>query len=225
MKKIALLGLISIVFLTANGQFIDNYGLKLGAGLSNQYWDYKNDMFSSLSGWKDNKIGFFGQVYAEKNIGKYISFRPALGYLQKGFVDDITLTTAEGEELAIKDNKVVFHDLSLDLSLKIIPFEKNLKPYIFLGLRGDYLMDYRSVIVDFQGEEYELDTELYDNFNKFNLGAVFGFGISYKDLLFLDLEYNPSITKNYESSGLAINDKYFSLTVGLNINKLILIQK
>lgn len=51
-------------------------------------------MFSNLSGWNDNKVGFIGQVYAEKNIGKYLSFRPVIGYLQKGFVDDITLTTA-----------------------------------------------------------------------------------------------------------------------------------
>jgi len=221
MKKIALFGLISIIFIQVNGQFIDNYGLKLGAGLSNQYWDYKNDMFSNLSGWNDNKVGFIGQVYAEKNIGKFLSFRPVIGYLQKGFVDDITLTTAEGEELAVKDNKVILHDLSMDLSLKIIPIDKNFKPYIFLGLRGDYLLGYRSVIIDFQGENHELDTDLYDDFNKFTLGAIIGFGVLYKDLIFLDLDYNPAMTKNFESDGLAINNNYFSLTLGVNINRLI----
>ena len=220
MKKLVFLGLISIIFVQVNGQFIDNYGLKFGAGLSNQYWDYKNDMFSNLSGWNDNKVGFIGQVYAEKNIGKYLSFRPAIGYLQKGFVDDITLTTAEVEELAVKDNKVILHDLSMDLSLKVIPFDKNFKPYIFLGLRGDYLLDYRSVILDFQGEDHELNTDLYDDFNKFTLGAIIGFGVSYKDFLFIDLDYNPAMTKNFESDGLAINDKYFSLTFGVNINRL-----
>lgn len=221
MKKIALFGLISIIFIQVNGQFIDNYGLKLGAGLSNQYWDYKNDMFSNLSGWNDNKVGFIGQVYAEKNIGKFLSFRPVIGYLQKGFVDDITLTTAEGEELAVKDNKVILHDLSMDLSLKIIPIDKNFKPFIFLGLRGDYLLGYRSVIIDFQGENHELDTDLYDDFNKFTLGAIIGFGVLYKDLIFLDLDYNPAMTKNFESDGLAINNNYFSLTLGVNINRLI----
>lgn len=221
MKKIALIGLISIVFVKVNGQFIDNYGLKLGAGLSNQYWDYKNEMFSSLSGWNDNKIGFIGQVYVEKNVGKFISIRPAVGYLQKGFVDEITLTNADGEELAIKDNKVLFHDLSMDLSLKIIPMNKNLKPYIFLGLRGDYMLDYRSVIIDFQGEDQELNTDLYDDFNKFTMGAIIGIGFSYKDLIFIDFDFNPALTKNFESNGLAINDKYFSLTFGMNTNRLI----
>ena len=204
-----------------NAQVIDNYGIKIGAGLSNQYWEYKNSMFSNLSGWNDNKTGFTGQVYAEKYFGKHLSLRPVLGYIQKGFVDDITLTTAEGEELAVKDNKVVLHDLSLDLSIKIIPIQKSIKPYILLGLRGDYLMDYRSVIIDFQGEDRELNTDLYDDFNKFTLGGLIGVGISYNDLLFLDLEYNPAISKNFESDGLAIHDKYFTLTIGLSINQLI----
>lgn len=221
MKKIAIFGLISIIYIQVNGQLIDNYGLKLGVGLSNQYWDYKNDMFSDLSGWNDNKVGFIGQVYAEKNFGKFLSFRPAIGYLQKGFVNDIALTTAEDEELAVKDNKVILHDLSMDLSLKIIPIDKKFKPYIFLGLRGAYLLDYRSVIIDFQGEDHELNTDLYNDFNKFTLGAIIGFGITYKNFLFIDLDYNPAMTKNFESDGLAINDKYYSLTFGMNINRLI----
>jgi len=39
---------------------------------------------------------------------------------------------------------------------------KPIKPYIFGGFRGDYLLDYRSVIIDSQGVEYELNTDLYD---------------------------------------------------------------
>jgi hypothetical protein len=221
MKKTLLSGFILIFCITAKGQLIDNYGLKVGAGLSNQYWKFKSDMFSNLSGWKDYKIGLIGQVYAEKNFGKYLSFRPAIGYIQKGFVNDITLRTAQGEELAVKNNTVVFHDLSLDLTLKIIPFDKIFKPYIFFGLRGDYLLDYRSVIVNFEGEDHELDKDLYDDFNKFTLGAIIGVGIFYKDLLFLDLEYNPALKKNFESDFLVINDKYFSVTLGVNISRLI----
>ena len=221
MKKTILSGLILISCITAIGQFIDNYGIKIGVGLSNQYWKYKNDRFSYLSGWNDNRTGLIGQVYAEKNFGRYLSFRPTTGYIQKGFIDDITLKTEDGEELGVKNNNVLFHDLSLDLVLKVIPVDKTIKPYIFGGVRGDYLLDYRSVIINFQGEDHELDTDLYDDFNKFTLGTIIGVGVSYKDLLFLDLEYNPAITKNFESDGLAINDKYFSLTLGVNINRLI----
>jgi len=57
------------------------------------------------------------------------------------------------------------------------------------------------------------------------LGGILGAGISYHDLLFMDLEYNPSITKNLESSYMAIYDRYFSLTLGMNINQLIKTRK
>ncbi len=221
MKKIVLFGFILLASGFVNAQIIDNYGLRFGTGLSNQYWDYKNGALSTLSGWNDNKIGIIGQLYAEKNFGKYFSFRPAIGYLQKGYIDDITLIFPNGEELAINDNRVILHDLSLDLSLKITPLDKILKPYILLGLRGDYLLDYRSIIVDFQGKSHELNTSLYNSFNKFTLGGIIGVGLLYNDMIFMDLEYNPAITKNLELSFLSINDKFFSLTLGLNINQLI----
>jgi hypothetical protein len=197
------IGLILMQSGLVKAQIVDNYGIKFGTGLSNQYWYYKNLMFSNLSGWHENKIGFVGQVYAEC------------------FVDDITLITGEGEPISIEDNRVVFHNLSLDLSLKIIPIKKSLKPYILLGLRGDYLMGYRSVIVDFQGSDHQLNTGLYNDFNKFTYSGLIGFGITYIDLMFLEFEYNPAISKNFESNGLAVHDKYFTLTAGLNINKLI----
>lgn len=225
MKKTMLSGLIILFCITAEGQFIDNYGFKTGAGLSNQYWRYKDESFSGLSGWNDYRTGFIGQVYVEKNLGRFLSFRPAIGYIQKGFVDEITFSTAEGEEIEVIDNRAVLHDLSLDLTLKATPFNKSVKPYIFGGVRGDYLLDYRSVIIGFQGEEYELNTDLFNDFNKLTLGAILGAGVSFMDLFFIDLEYNPAISKNFNSDGLAINDKYFSLTFGLNVNRLFKKQK
>jgi len=220
-KKTIVIIFILMTWCITNAQIINNYGIKVGAGLSNQYWEYKNSSFSNLSGWDDYKIGLIGQLYAEKLLGNHFSLRPVLGYIQKGFKDDIKFIMEEDEEIAVKDNKVILHDLSLDLSIKLIPFQKSIKPYILLGLRGDYLIDYRSVIIDFQGKDYELNTGLYDDFNKFTLGCLIGVGISYKDLLFFDFEYNPAISKNFESAGLAIHNRYFDLTVGSSISHLI----
>lgn len=173
MKKLVFLGLISILCLQVNGQFIDNYGLKYGAGLSNQYWDYKIEGASNLSAWKGYKVGFIGQVYAEKNIGKYLSFRPAIGYIQKGFLDEITLITADFVETPMV-HRVVSHDVSLDMSLKVIPFDTKLKPYVILGLRGDYLLNYHEVLVGADGDEKELNTGMYEDLNKFTLGGIIG---------------------------------------------------
>ena len=214
-----------MICVITNAQIIDSYGIKIGTGLSNQYWKYKNPSFSNLSEWNNYKIGFIGQLYAEKLLGKHLILRPELGYIQKGFKDDNEFIMEEEEEIAVKNNKVILHDLSLDMSIKLIPIQKSLKPYIFLGLRGDYLIDYRSVVIEFQGRDHELSTELYDDFNKFTLSCIIGTGISYKDLCFFDFEYNPAITNNFESAGLAIHNRYFSLTVGSSISQLIKKQK
>lgn len=223
-KKITLTLLFLTVYLVSNAQFIDNYGIKIGVGLSNQYWEYET-MYSDLSGWEKNKLGFTGQVYAEKNVGKYISLRPAIGYTQKGFVDDLVLIGAEEEDLSVFDNRVVLHDLSLEMAFKIIPFQNCIKPYLLLGLRGDYLLDYRSVIVNYHGENQEMDTELYDDFNEFTLSGLIGIGVVCNDLSFIEFEFNPAFSKNFDSGFLAIHDRFFSLTLGININKLIKAKK
>ncbi len=219
-KKITLTFFIITIHLISNAQFIDNYGIKIGAGLSNQYWEYEA-IASNLSGWEKNKIGFTGQIYVEKYFGKYISLRPAIGYTQKGFVDDIVLVSAEEEDLSVFDNRVILHDLSLDMYFKITPFQNCIEPYLLLGLRGDFLLDYRSVIINYHGENQETDTALYDDFNKFTLSGLIGFGISYNDFSSIEFEFNPAFSKNFDSGFLAIHDRFFSLTLGLNINKLI----
>jgi hypothetical protein len=223
MKKAKILVLILIFCVNVNGQFFNNYGLRIGAGLSNQYWQYKTKVYSRLTRWKNYSTGINGQVYAEKNLGKHFSLRHSIGYVQKGFTDNIVLSPAGEKDIATKD-KLVLHDLSLDLSSKIIPIQKKIKPYLFIGLRGEYLMFYRDVIKDYE-EDLKFNADLYDNFNKFTLGGLLGVGILYDDLLFLDFEYNPMITKNFESEGLAVTDKYFSLTAGLNINRLVKTKK
>jgi hypothetical protein len=219
-KKITLTLFAFIICLISNAQLIDNYGIKIGAGLSNQYWKYEST-FSDLSGLKKSKTGFIGQVYAEKKLGKYISLKPAIGYIQKGYADDIKFLTESGEELATLKNKVVLHDLSLDLLFTISPIQKSLKPYIILGVRTDYFIDYRSVFVSLAGENQVVINPLFDDFNKITYGGLIGIGLSNNDLSSIEFEYNPSFSKNFKSDIFTIRDSFFSLTFSLNINKLI----
>ena len=221
MIRATIFGLILIFCFNANAQFIDNYGVKIGAGLSNQYWDYKSDVFSGVSGWNVNKTGITAQIYAEKEFGKFFSYRQLIGYTQKGFIDSTTWRFSDGTVIPVIDDRVVFHDLSFDMLLKISPFKGKIKPYIFAGFRGDYLIDYRGVKIDFLGEVMELNTYIYEDFKKITVGGLAGIGCSCSDLVIVDLEYNPAISKKFDSDGLAVNDRFFSLTIGLNINKLL----
>lgn len=220
--KILMIGLLVTTSAVGNAQIIDNYGIKIGVGLSNQYMKYI-PMYSDLSDWKGNKIGFNGQFFAEKYLGKYFSFRPAIGYIQKGYTTEITLLNGTAEDFNFSKGDYIanFHNLSMDLTLKVMPLQKDIRPYLLIGLRGDYLLDHQSKIIEDNGVKHQTDSELSNSYNNFTLGGLLVVGISYNDLMFMDLEYNPSLTKNYESSSMAIYDRYFSLTLGMNINQLI----
>lgn len=215
--KTLLLGIFLTVYGLANAQFIDKYGVRVGGGLSNIYWNYEDERFSSLSGWDDNKLGVSIFADAEKEINRFVSIRPAIGYIQKGFDGNITVTTADGDEVLPTDEKVTFHYLSLDLGGKITPLETKLNPYVYLGLRGGWLMGYTDAEVEYSGETFGIYGSIIDDAEAFELSGVLAVGVEYNDLFYLDFEYNPSMTKLYSTEGYSLKNRYFGLTLGVHI--------
>ena len=70
------------------------------------------------------------------------------------------------------------------------------------------------------GDELEeIDFGFVNEYNKMTLDGLLGIGISYNDIFNLDFEYNPALTNNYDNSSMSIKNRYYSLTLGLNINK------
>jgi len=220
MKKTLLFGLILIFYATAHGQFFDNYGLRIGAGLSNQYWEYKNEVFSDFSEWKENKLGLITYINAEKNINKYISIRPEIGYIQKGFKEEITFTDEEGFEINTESSIVTLHNLSLNIGGKYTPVDTKIKPFLIVGLRGDYLLGYKDFEVEFEGKTYGLYKSFLDDYEKFVLSGLIGIGIDFNDLVYFDLEYNPALTKNLNEDLLSIKDRFIGMTIGINISEI-----
>jgi len=223
MTKKIIIALIIIIPVTIKGQFIDCYGIKTGLGLSNQYWNYKDPTFSDFSDWKDSKVAFLGQFNAEKEIGKNFAIRIALGYIQKGYNDDISGLSDSGDPIFIQDNTVRLHYLNFDLATKLIPFRFHRYPYVILGVRADYLVDYKGVNVEYDGNEYEIDTDLFEQYNKPTYGLICGLGFSFADAAYIEIEYNPGINEVFESDNLNIKDYYLNISFGVNINKIRLI--
>ncbi len=172
--KVNIIVLLLIISNFANAQIIDNYGIRIGTGLSNQHWKYKHELLSELSGWHDNKTCFSGQVITEKFVGKYFSINSAIGYFQKGYIDDITIPTMEDEDINIKNNNVIFHNISFDISTKYKFLQTKIQPYFLLGFRSNYLIDYQGSIIEFQGEEHEMNTDIYDDFSNFTISGLVG---------------------------------------------------
>ncbi len=208
------------ISLFANSQIFDNVGIKVGAGISNQYWDYQKLHYTDLSGWKENKTGFAIYFNAEKEILPYLSIRPEIGYNQKGFKDD---TDYADDIVNVENDKVTIHNLSFDVAAKVYPFKKDFYPYVLAGLKGDYQLSFKDVEYEFIGITYNPYTSVIEDYNKFVLSGILGAGICVKDALYLEFEYNPAFTKNLNTDTYVIHDKYFLISLGINLNKLYLL--
>ncbi len=219
-QKVILFSFILLMGTLVNGQLVDKYGIRIGGGISNQYWDYKNDDILGLSGWNDDKLSLSVYINAEKKLTNFLSIRPEIGYLQKGYIHDLAFVGTDGLGLDNVDKRVILHDLSCNIELKISPFDFAIKPYLIAGFRGDYMVGFRGVKVENEGREYEIDRDLIEKFNKFTISGLIGVGFEYKDLLYLDIEFNPAITKNLDNAYFSIKDRYLGATVGFNINTL-----
>jgi hypothetical protein len=227
MKKYTFLLLYILNYSIVYGQFIDGYGINIGAGLSNQHWNYSSEIISDLSYWNDYKVGVISQVYIEKKLIRFLSVKPALGYIQKGFISNIEIANEIGEIYTLS-GKVLLHDISFDLSFRIIPFEKINKPYLILGFRTDYLVGHRSAMDEYIVMNFQLFKYIFDNYNKITFGGILGAGISFDEKIYLNLEYNPAFTKNFSSTftdfhnsdSFSIYDQYISFTLGFNIGQL-----
>ncbi len=202
-------------------QIIDRYGINIGASYSNQFWDYKLLNIDDLNG--RYKIGIQAFAQAEKDLGKYFALRTELGYVQKGFKNNFDIVNAEGTLGPENEGNVILHDLALNIGMKIKPLNIKYSPYLLTGLRGDYMVSYKDIEVKDpgSGKYYGVYQSVIEGFNKFNLGGLIGLGVTIKDLIYFEVEYNPNFTNNLDKESWTIKDNCWGAKIGVNVNELI----
>lgn len=221
MKNLIRLWPILLVFCfvsPASAQWLDHYGLKVGMGLANQYWDYP--IVPELTKWRDTRTGFAAYVNAEKRFGKIFVLRPELGYVQKGFEGTVVFSDLNGTTLKEVTDNVTLHNLALNLSAKIDPLEGKFQPYLILGLHFDYLMDYDDFQAEFDDITYGVYSTVLEKFESLTVHGLIGAGVSFNQTLYLDLEYQPALTNNLDTDELVVHDRYVSCTIGVNVDQL-----
>lgn len=219
-QKLLIIAFLLLLTKYGSAQIIDKYGFNLGLSYSNQLWDYK--IISIDNPNKDYKPGLAVFLSAEKKISKVFSIRPEIGYIQKGFKNNVEMISSDGTSAGVDKENVIFHDLGLNIGLKITPFDFKIVPYALLGFRYDYMLSYKDIVFEEQGSglKFNMYKSEIDKFNKSNFGGLIGIGFEFNDLTYIEFEYNPSITKSYGSTGLDIRDNCWGIKVGFNINKL-----
>jgi hypothetical protein len=222
MKKLFLIVLI-IILTTKFGsaQLLDKYGFNIGTSYSNQIWVYTK--YSNDEAHKDYKWGLSFFLSAEKELNTIFSIRPQFGYIQKGFKNMQDYTFNDTGTSGTKNKNVIYHDLAFDLSLKITPFKLKWNPYVQLGLRTDYMIAYKDVIGEEMGSglKFNMFQSAIDKFNKFNLGGLIGIGLEIQDILYFEIEYNPTLTSSFNTPILDVKDITWDIKLGININKLL----
>jgi outer membrane protein with beta-barrel domain len=218
LKALTLSVLFVFASIISTAQIFDKYGLRTGIGISN----LKFTQNPTTADWANDKIGYAIFLNAEKKISRYFSIRPELGYLQKG--SELTHTlNSNGIELYKYSDQVTLHNLSLGAGLKISSVNTKFKLYAIAGIRAEYYFDY-GITTD---NEYlnsiysEYSESLLSDFNKVTLTILTAFGLEYDDKIYLEMEYNPSITNNLKNSTLKIRSRYYGITLGVNISEFV----
>jgi hypothetical protein len=203
-----------------SSQFVDKYGIKLGVGFSSQLWDNKTSYFVSKR--QDFKAGLSALVSAEKNLIDFLSVRSELGYIQKGFRNNLELTSNDGTSLNVKGSNVTFHNLTLNIEAKAVPFKGLLVPYFIAGFRTDYMLSYSDIVAKDPASNTEINmykAEI-DKFHSLNLSGIVAFGCEYNKQVYIEFEYCPFTTNSYNNTDFKIKDLYRSISIGYNLNSL-----
>lgn len=223
LKKIFLYTCFIFISFYSNAKIIDDYGMRLGIGLSNQLWSINHNNNSS-SYWKEDKVGFAMFFVGEKKLNKYIGIRPEIGYIQKGFKDNAQIKFADklsSSSINALNNNLILHNLAVNVGVKILPFYNEYKFYFITGLRGEYLLGYSDIYFDFGDKKYGFYKMFLDDYNKYVLSGVLGVGFDYKGIWYVDIDYNPAITKNLNYPAMDITNRYFGLTIGMSIKNIL----
>lgn len=212
MLLVLLLGAID-----GEAQLFDQYGVSLGATYATQDWDYKIIPYNPPI---DYHVGMAAFLFAEKKLSNTFRFRPEIGYIQKGFVDNHEFEVVGGGPVVeVIDKNVVFHDLQLNLGLKLTPFATKLMPYGVLGIYGDYMLAYDDAVIreGEDGPEFDMYSSQIDDFKKSNFGGFVGLGLEFDEKLFCELTYSPALTNRFKDQGLQVKDHSFELKLGLKL--------
>jgi hypothetical protein len=214
---LVLLVFLSLAFNVSSQFTIDKYGVKLGVGFSSQLWDDKISSFVSTR--KDYKAGISALISAEKQLNEFFSVRSELGYVQKGFKNDLDIAM-DSSTLKVKGLNVTYHNVAFNLGMKLIPFKATVVPYVVIGLRTDYMLSFKDIVTTEpnSGAEISVYKNEIDKFHAINLSGIVAFGLEYKNMLYIEYEYCPFTTNSYNDASLKIRDLYRSISIGYNLD-------
>lgn len=208
MKKVILIGIFSILILSANSQTVN---FKIGPTFSQMNWEPPVTYFPDLY---ENYVGFYTSLGLDYLQKKGFCLSSNVGYYTNAGKETISLTDEMGNFIKDSTFKTKLNFITLNTIAKYnFIAEKKVSPFVGLGFGLNYLVSYNDdfKLLDNYDRNDELNTLLWGligtagvnvNLNKIRLGAEFIYN------------YNLNKMVDYEdtsgfSSQLSVN--YFSV--------------
>jgi hypothetical protein len=194
-----------------------NYGVQIGVGSFNEKW---NSEFFEFTEWKEAKSGIIIKGFGELEHGSLFSTRLELGFLKKGYKTD-HIFEYEGVTYELPNFSFSYNTLTIGLSEKITFLESKLQPYVKAGINFQYVLESNShgrslFIVSPVGHLFPIEGLDWNH----TLNGNLAIGMLFNRWLFLEVDYNQGLTKAIDENIMQITERYFSVSIGVNINQL-----
>jgi outer membrane immunogenic protein len=177
-----------------------SFGFKAGLALSNQDFDYRNDLGIDF----DDRLGFQGGVFAEIPLTQALSLQSAIQYMPAGFKAEFPETTEANPEGTgrIITVKPRIDYVALSVIAKLGFPERRISDYVIFGPRIAYQVGIRT-------KDFEL---AYTDVRKFTYGLTVGIGTEVKVdpryALMVEVSYNPDFRNIFGASELVADEPY-----------------
>ncbi|MBK8701056.1 MAG: PorT family protein [Saprospiraceae bacterium] len=171
--------------------------------------------------------GFAASIQASLNIDRHFSFRPSLGYTEKGFImKETTTTDIIGIDLPIglqANTRMNYVDLAAALQYDYAK-SGGFHGYVYAGpslayATSAHVQTKTNFIIDVNVKRFDIDLS-DDMYNRMELGAVIGTGIGTtlgKGELFADISYRHGFTDQINDPILDIGIKNRSVQFGIGM--------
>ena len=223
MKRILFAGLVALGFLSAQTGFAQvQVGVRGGAN-----WGFaaKPDFLGSITPTFHPAAGPTGAIFLDIPLSDYVSFRPEVAYVQKGFAvrEGFNLNLGAfdlpvGARIAYQSNTI-----EVPLLTKINLSDGAIQPYIIAGPAVSYAVDGRvrtRATALISTRPFDVDVNYGGALNRWDVGAVGGLGFAVDagmGKFFIEGRYThgfsrqvqvPVVNVNVRNRGVAVSMGY-----------------
>jgi len=206
-----LLFLISMFLLNSivSAQLVRGYGVKLGATIANQNWEYDNSLGVNFD--PENRTGFNIGGFCEFLNFPLISLVTEINYVQKGMKEEIVFTSEsspESQGTVLWDTRIDYLNLSILNKIRINYIILN--PYLIVGPKMD---------IELNQVRSKLNASVVeDEFNTIRFGLKLGIGTEINILpvtLLAEIIYDADFNELFENENLKVSSESFDIRVGV----------